>query len=261
MGKVTIVDYEVTNKNDFSALASLSIKAKKALDLQPEDSITVLADKGYYSGEQIAKCHDNNIETLVAPKSKGSKSKDSRVTKDKFTYIKKSDHYICPKGIKLHRQGKLYKRHDGIPFKMYVGHWTECRNCPWVGICVSTGSQKASRGRMLNRNIYEDQMDENDIQVNVRKNEYRRRQAIVEHPFSTIKRQWGFSHTNLKSLKKVNGEFGLILLCYNLKRVLSIIGMKGLKNALINKKKTDYNDQKPNRACYEIYFSNPPETS
>jgi len=231
-----IVDYEVTNKNDFSALSPLSIKAKETLELGDQDSLTVLADKGYYSGEQIAICHKNNIETLIAPKSKGSKSKDYRVTKDKFKYNKKSDNYICPKGIKLHRQGKIYRRHDGIPFKRYVGHWTECRQCPWADICVSPGSQKASRGRMLNRNIYEDHMDENDAQVNARKSEYRRRQAIVEHPFGTIKRQWGFNHTLLKGLEKVNGEFGIIMLCYNLKRLISILGLNGLKEALFSPK-------------------------
>jgi len=160
-----IVDYEVTNKNDFSALAPLSITAKKTLALDQQQTLTVLADKGYYSGKQIARCHQNNIDTLVAPKSKGSKSKDPRVSKNKFSYHKKDDCYSCPKGIKLHRQGKVYSRHDGIPFKRYVAHWTDCKNCPWVDICVSTGSQNAARGRMLNRNIYEDQMDLNDAQV------------------------------------------------------------------------------------------------
>jgi len=227
-----IVDYEVTNKNDFSALAPLAIKAKQTLEINNDQSLTVLADKGYYSGKQIASCHHNNIDTLVAPKSKGSKSKDSRVTKDKFNFDIQSDSYSCPKGVTLHRQGKIYTRHDGIPFKRYVGHWTDCKNCTWKDICVSPGSQKAARGRMLNRNIYEDHMDINDQMVYERKIEYRRRQAIVEHPFGTIKRQWGFTHTLLKGLNKVNGEFGLILLCYNIKRVITILGINGLKEAL-----------------------------
>ena len=178
-----IVDYEVTNKNDFSALAPLSIKAKETLEIKEDEELTVLADKGYYSGKQIADCHDNNIDTLVSPKSKGSKSKDPRVSKNAFNYDKSADAYTCPKGTTLHRQGKIYTRHDGIPFKRYVAHWSDCKDCPWVDICVSPGSQKAARGRMLNRNIYEDQMDHNDDQVAARKTEYRRRQAIVEHPF------------------------------------------------------------------------------
>lgn len=227
-----IVDYQITNKSDFSALAPMSLSAKEALDLKSTDSITVLADKGYYSGEQIAKCHDHNIDTLVAPKSKTSKSKDPKVSKAKFIYEKTTDKYTCPKGINLHRQGKVYKRHDGIPFKRYVAHWTDCSKCPWVDICVSTGSQKASRGRMLNRSIYEDQMDENDKQVNLRKEEYRKRQAIVEHPFGTIKRQWGFNHTLMKTIPKVETEFSIIMLCYNLRRIMSILGLDGLKKAL-----------------------------
>lgn len=230
-----IVDFDVTNKNDFSALAPVSKLAKNSLGLAQEDTITVLADKGYYSGKQISACHDHNIDTLVSPKSKGSKSKDARVSKDKFNYDKNTDSYTCPKGITLHRQGKIYNRKDGIPFKRYVSHLTDCKKCTWVDICVSKGSMQASRGRMLNRNIYEDQMDKNDNDVAARKNEYKRRQAIVEHPFGTIKRQWGYNHTLLKGLKKVKGEFSIIMLCYNLKRVMTILGFEGLKEALKNK--------------------------
>jgi len=227
-----IADFEVTNKSDFSALSPVALKAKNALEVKEDETITILADKGYYSGKQIAACHAHNIDTLVSPKSKGSKSKDQRVSKTNFEYLKEQDIYICPKGVTLHRQGKLYTRKDGIAFKRYVAHWTDCKHCPWVDICVSPGSQKATRGRMLNRNIYEDQMDKNDAEVSARKNEYKRRQAIVEHPFGTIKRQWGYNHTLLKGLEKVNGEFSIILLCYNLKRVISILGLEGLKTAL-----------------------------
>jgi len=236
-----IVDFDVTNKNDFNALSPLSILAKNSLRLSANESLTVLADKGYYSGKQISECHKNNVDTLVSPKSKGSKSKDSRVSKDKFTFNKEADEYNCPKGITLHRQGKLYNRKDGIPFKRYVAHWTDCKQCPWVDICVSKGSKDASRGRMLNRNIYEDDMDKNDIEVAARKSEYKRRQAIVEHPFGTIKRQWGYNHTLLKGLKKVKGEFSIIMLCYNLKRVMSILGTKGIKEALFQLNKRIFN--------------------
>ena len=59
---------------------------------------------------------------------------------------------------------------------------------------------------MLNRTIYEDDMDKNDKQVSARKNEYKKRQAIVEHPCGTIERQWGYTHTILKGTEKVKGE-------------------------------------------------------
>jgi len=227
-----IVDYDISNTSDFSALAPMSKKAQQVLEVPEGQTLTVLADKGYYSGKQIAECHSSNIETLVSPKSKGSKSKDQRVSKDKFDYDKESDTYTCPKGKALVRQGKVYKRKDGIPFMRYVASYKECKSCPWLDICVSASCKKVKRGRILNRTIYEDDMDKNDEQVASRKNEYKRRQAIVEHPFGTIKRQWGYGHTMLKGLEKVKGEFAIILLCYNLRRVMSILGIKGLKKAL-----------------------------
>lgn len=229
-----IVDFDVTNTTDFNALAPMCQKARKKLQLKDEESITALADKGYYSAKQMTECHKNNIDTLVSPKSKGSRSKDPRVSKDKFHYDKNTDSYSCPKNKVLVRQGKKYKRKDGIPFTRYVAHWTDCKSCPWVDICVSPGCKKASRGRMLNRSIYEDAMDKNDIQVAQRKNEYKRRQAIVEHPFGTIKRQWGYGHTLMKGIEKVSGEFSIIMLCYNLRRVITILGINGLNEALFH---------------------------
>lgn len=227
-----IVDFDITNKTDFNALAPMSDKARKMMEIPGNETLTTLADKGYYSAKQIAQCHSNNIDTLVSPKSKGSKSKDPRVSKNKFKFNKQTDSYTCPQGFKLGRQGKIYNRKDGIPFKRYVAHWSDCKHCPWVKFCVSQGCKKASRGRMLNRSIYEDHMDINDQQVAARKNEYKRRQAIVEHPFGTIKRQWGYTHTLMKGLEKVKGEFSIIMLCYNIRRVLTIMGTQGLKKAL-----------------------------
>ena len=77
-------------------------------------------------------------------------------------------------------------------------------------------------------------MDNNDQQVAARKNEYKRRQAIVEHPFGTIKRQWGYTHTLMKGIEKVKGEFSIILLCYNLKRAIRILGLDAFKKALLS---------------------------
>lgn len=228
-----IVDFEVTNKTDFNSLAPMCNKARERLEVSEEETITALADKGYYSAKQITECHNNNIDTLVSPKSKGSKSKDPRVSKGKFIYDIKTDSYTCPKQKKLFRQGKVYSRKDGIPFKRYVAHWTDCKECPWVDICVSEGCRKVSRGRMLNRSIYEDGLDHNDVEVAARRTEYKRRQAIVEHPFGTIKRQWGYTHTLMKGIEKVRGEFSMIMLCYNLRRVITILGVNGLKEALI----------------------------
>ncbi|WP_369803428.1 transposase [Flavobacterium sp. LM4] len=53
-------------------------------------------------------------------------------------------------------------------------------------------------------------------------------QEINEHIFGTIKRQWGYNHTNLTGLEKVNGEHSLIMLVYNIKRSINILGVPEL---------------------------------
>ena len=60
------------------------------------------------------------------------------------------------------------------------------------------------------------------------KEKYRRRQEMVEHPFGVVKRQWGYDHVLLKGIDKVESESNLIFLCYNLKRVINILGINVL---------------------------------
>ena len=63
---------------------------------------------------------------------------------------------------------------------------------------------------------------------------YRKRQEINEHIFGTIKRQWGYNHTNLTGLEKVNGEMALIMTVYNIKRSINILGLENLLKKLTN---------------------------
>ncbi len=71
---------------------------------------------------------------------------------------------------------------------------------------------------------------------NIRENPayYKRRQSICEHPFGTIKRQWGYTYTLMKGPGKVDGEINLIGLVYNIKRTLSILGFEKLMKAFTN---------------------------
>jgi hypothetical protein len=69
---------------------------------------------------------------------------------------------------------------------------------------------------------------------------YKRRQAICEHPFGSIKRHWGYTHTLLKGLQKVNGEMNLIMFCYNFMRTANILGFEKMIKAIQNWQ-PDYN--------------------
>ncbi|MCG6191614.1 hypothetical protein K5G00_29650, partial [Maribellus maritimus] len=62
---------------------------------------------------------------------------------------------------------------------------------------------------------------------------YKRRQAIVEHPFGTIKLQWGFSYIITKKyIKRAESDFGFTMTAYNLRRIINIIGRKKLQTYL-----------------------------
>ncbi len=75
----------------------------------------------------------------------------------------------------------------------------------------------------LERSEYAEAVEQNQKRIQRHPEVYLRRQQIVEHPFGTIKRWWGYSYTLLKGIKKVGADLGLVYLCYNLKRVMNIL--------------------------------------
>jgi hypothetical protein len=93
--------------------------------------------------------------------------------------------------------------------------------------------------RIIHRSEYQDAVDRNNENIRDNPDYYKRRQSICEHPFGTIKRQWGYTYTLMKGLQKVNGEMNLIMLVYNIKRTLSMLGFDKMMEA-INKWKPDY---------------------
>lgn len=214
-----IVQYKSTNQNDRKALSEMAIETKQALEVE---ELEVLADKGYHNGEEIAKCKKENIATYVPPQE--YKHNAPIPTKDyyreQFKYNEQKDIYTCPEGHELASNGRWYKRR-GIKIKQYKTK--ECAHCQVNHLCTSS-----AEGRLIERHIYQKEVEENNQRVKEDKEKYLGRQAIVEHPFGTIKRQWGYNYLLVKGLEKTDGEFGLMFLCYNLKRVINIIGIKEL---------------------------------
>ena len=108
--------------------------------------------------------------------------------------------------------------------------------CPVLNQCTKNTE---GRGRVIERNENQDAVDRNNFRIKTQRELYNRRQQICEHTFGTIKRQWGFTYTLLKGLQKVDGEMGIIFICYNLRRTISIVGVKKLLKKL-KKWKPDY---------------------
>jgi len=207
--------------------------SKKLLKTQ---SIDVLADTGYDTGEELMKCSEENITTYVAPRTQGGGSnKMAEFKKDKFIYDKKTDTYICPEGEIMNTNGKLYTKKrrgkEDSKFKEYKLAFSKCNSCKLKMECAGTRLNRG-QGRIIERYQYTDYKEANNERVRKNKKYYLRRQAIVEHPFGTIKRQWGYTYTLLKGKEKVGGEFDLICLVYNMRRSVSILGVKELIKAL-----------------------------
>jgi hypothetical protein len=147
------------------------------------EELKVLADKGYHNGEEIAKCKNENITTYVAPqqyKHNGDIPK-KEYYREQFEYDEQKDIYTCPQGNDLVTNGKWYKRR-GIRIKHYKS--MACSKCRVKHLCTTSDT-----GRVIERHIYQKEVEENNKRVKENKEKYLKRQAIVEHPFGTIKRQ------------------------------------------------------------------------
>lgn len=221
-----ILDYEVTNVNDTHAMGDMVLKA---IPIVKNNTFIAIYDKGYHTGSEIKKCHEAGIETLVAipGRSSASHAPDHRYDSDNFTYDSETDTYKCPEGHTLKSTGRWYS-YPTKSFKFKQYRTKECTNCPVLKLCTKT------RKRIIERNEFTANVERNRLYIEQNPAFYKLRQSIVEHPFGTIKRQWGFDHTIMKrGIKRVSSDIGLIFCAYNLRRLMSILGQEGLK-ALCN---------------------------
>lgn len=188
---------------------------------EKEETITVLADKGYYCGEELEKCKKDNIKTIVPKQKTGAKTGDEGYIKDKFKYDKGKDIYICPSGEELKNtsradsQNKRYKNTKA------------CSQCENKDKCTT-----AKKGRIIKRGPYQETYDWVD-EITLENSElYKQRQTIVEHPFGTVKRALGFTYFLTRGNENVKSESFMHFFTYNLIRVINIVGAKELTGIL-----------------------------
>ena len=225
-----VVATHTINRNDRNALSAIALEAKENLEVE---TFTVLVDKGYHNGRELTQCKEANITTIVAHPELGI-SNENGTTKEylvaNFNYKKEADTYTCPANQHLKTTGKWHKKtreRDSYQFKKY--RTPACKECPVKSLCTSRKG-----GREIDRSQYADAVEENNKRYQENAQLYRKRQEINEHIFGTIKRQWGYNHINLTGLEKVNGEHSLIMLVYNIKRTMNILGVPDLIAKLKN---------------------------
>lgn len=227
-----IADFEVTNKGDSNAFHSIAKTTKDFLqDGDETKSINGLADKAYDTGEQIHRSAQDNIITYIAPKESINSKKDPRFRKNRFDYDKETDTYLCPENHFLTWNGKFYKKRDSKT-KEYHLDFKVCDACPFKQACLGEYRLNKSKGKVIVRSEFEDAKEENKARVEANREVYQKRKEIVEHPFGTIKRQWGYSYTLLKGFEKVSAEFALIFSAYNLRRAISTLGVNAIIHVL-----------------------------
>jgi transposase len=215
-----IVAHEVTNEgSDRSQLANIAEQAKAALHA---DNLEAVADRGYFKGEEILECEQAGVTvTLPKPQTSGAKS-DGRFGKQDFVYRPTEDVYICPAGEKLNYY--YTAEENGQQMRRY---WTNaCRTCAIKAKCT-TGKE-----RRIARWEHEHVVEAVQKRLNKNPQAMRVRRETVEHPFATLKMRMGATHFLCKTLPKVATEMALSVLGYNLTRVLNIVGVKALKEAI-----------------------------
>jgi hypothetical protein len=215
-----IVAHEVTNVgSDRSQLSRMSEQARAAIG---SEAIEAVADRGYYSGEEIVACEQAGITVyLPKPMTSGLLAK-GRFGKQDFVYVAADDVYRCPAGEQLtyhytnEEEGKTLRR-----------YWTTaCQACALKSKCTTGKERRISR--------WEHEAVLEAVQARLDRNpaKMRERRQTVEHPFGTIKSWMGATHFQMKTLKNVGTEMALHVLAYNMKRVISILGVGGLMEAI-----------------------------
>lgn len=216
-----IVDVFSGRVNDTHELSKGAQRAKEILDC---DQFDQLADAGYYTGSEIRKCEQLRVTPYVSPKPIQKNRKDG-YSKSDFIYHPDSDTYICPQHQTLTTNGKHYQRSDRDALKIYRSG--ACKQCPKLAECVSNNKPRA-----IERSVYQEVKEKNNERVRQNPEYYKLRKQIVEPIFGTWKRYWDISYTLLKGRKKVETEFTIAAICYNLTRAVKILGVEEIKNEL-----------------------------
>ena len=230
------INYEITNENDSKAMGGM---LEQAVETLGHNEFTAVFDKGYHTGTEFETADKLGVEVLVAvpdlPSSSMAPAPAYNISE--FVYNEKEDTYTCPQGNTLKSNGNWYSKsrnHKGrkkqSPIKMKQYKTDACKTCPVYDLCTRA---KNKRGRVIERLVYAHLLEKNKQRMKEYYEIYRQRQAIVEHPFGTIKRQWGFDHImTKKTIKRASADIGLVFVAYNLRRIFNILSPEVLKKYL-----------------------------
>ena len=215
-----IVAHEVTNQvSDRQQLTTMAEQARKAM---AKKKLTVLADRGYFSGEELLKCDKAGIKAFVPKTYTSAIASEGRFTKDAFHYEGRHNQYRCPAGERLIYRGTNLNKN-----MMMHSYWSSnCPNCEIRSKCTT------SKYRKIQRWIHADVVEKVEKALEKAPKKMSIRRQTVEHTFGTLKSWMGSTHFLTKRLDNVSAEMSLNVLAYNIKRTMSLIGVKPLIRAI-----------------------------
>jgi transposase len=215
-----IVAHEITNVgHDRTQLSHMAQQARQATG---QEHLTALADRGYFSGTEVLACEQQGITALV-PKPLTSNSKAAgRFDKRDFTYIAERDEYRCPAGqTAIWRFASI---ETGLTLHKY---WSSaCPHCAMRSQCT------IARFRHIARWEHEVVLERMQARLESSPEAATLRRQTAEHPFGTLKAWMGATHFLTRTLPRVSTEMSLHVLAYNLKRVMRILGVQTLIEAM-----------------------------
>ena len=178
----------------------------------------VLADPGYYKGEEIVDCYEAGITALVPKVDTSGKRGKGQFTRSDFSYDADKDEYLCPAKEKL--RYRFTTEDQGKQLRVY---WTsQCGSCALKSHCTS------GRERRIKRWEKEHILEKADALLQKNPDAMRQRKRLVEHPYGTIKHWMGSTHLLMKRLPNVQAEMSLHVLAYNMRRAINILGPEKL---------------------------------
>ena len=216
-----IVAHEVTNVgNDRAQLEPMGRKARDATGC---GEVTALADRGYFNGEQILACEGTGIVPCVPKTLTSSGTKRGFFTRRDFVFDAENDHYTCPAGAKLTKGRRRSDHKDDVD---HYRHLTACFTCTLKARCTP------DKLRRIKRWEHEAVLDKMQDRLDRMPDAMGIRRQTVEHPFGTLKAWMGSTHFLTRTLEKVRTEMSLHILAYNMKRMIRILGVRPLVEAM-----------------------------
>jgi transposase len=215
-----IVTHEVTNLgHDRTQLSNMSRQAKEVIGT---DKLDVVADRGYFKGEEILACDEAGITTYLPKPQVSANIAKGRFSKRDFIYITNDDEYQCPAGERL--IWRFQTEENGLTVHKY---WSSsCPRCAIKSQCTPSPYRRVTRWE------HEAVLEALEARLDKQPERMRVRRQTAEHPFGTLKAWMGHTHFQMKTLKHVSTEMSLHVLAYNLKRVMNILGAKPLVRAI-----------------------------